>query len=313
MQKFVLLLAVGLLTLAACLPYPAALPPTPTVKPYPALAEPILPSGVTAAAGLTPTLLANAEYTTRVSPDVAQTYRLRDGLYQQGVDPALPDYVRVVLLDKVATGDLNADGLDDAAVLLSENYGGTGVFVSLIAVLNQAGEPRQAAVTAVDDRPMIEAVDILDGRIVLRAVLHSLNDPGCCPTFSVARTYLLSEDELVLVRQTSRTPNGRERIVTISSPLSEAQVSGAVELRGDVTIAPFENNLVYRLYDKESNLLAEGPVAVSAPDLGAPGTFEALIPLTDVPLGEPVRLEVIDVSMADGSVLAMDSVYVVVR
>ena len=52
-----------------------------------------------------------------------------------------------------------------------------------------------------------------------------------------------------------------------------------MRLQGKVAIAPFENNLVYRIYDISGIELSAGAIPVTAPDLGAPGTFESIVPL----------------------------------
>ncbi len=55
-----------------------------------------------------------------------------------------------------------------------------------------------------------------------------------------------------------------------------------------------------------------GPVNVDAADLGAPGTFNVTLDLGAFPPGR-IRIELSDLSAADGSVLALDSVMVIVR
>jgi hypothetical protein len=86
-----------------------------------------------------------------------------------------------------------------------------------------------------------------------------------------------------------------------------------VPIKGKVAIAPFENNLAYRIYDVSCIELSAGPISVSATDPGTPGTFEALIPLGSVLSGALIRIEVQDLSAKDGSLLAMDSVELVVK
>ena len=91
------------------------------------------------------------------------------------------------------------------------------------------------------------------------------------------------------------------------------EVFTSVPMKGKVAIAPFENNLVCRIMDLSGIELSAGPITVSAPDLGAPGTFDAIIPLGSVLSGSIIRIEVQDLSAADGSLLAMDSVELVVK
>ena len=87
----------------------------------------------------------------------------------------------VNLLTYIAFGDLNGDGLPDAAVFLAENGGGTGVFVSLVVVINQAGQPVQAGSVFIDDRPIIAGVEIVDGKIGVTATIHGNQRPRLLP------------------------------------------------------------------------------------------------------------------------------------
>src|SRR5687768_4794718 len=103
------------------------------------------------------------------------------------------------------------------------------------------------------------------------------------------------------------------RTITLQVPRPGAVVAAPVEVRGRVTVGPFENNLRGRVYDRTGRVVGEGPVAVT-PDvfgsLGGPGSFAARIPVAAGVTG-PVRVEVADLSAADGSVLASASAEVV--
>jgi len=259
----------------------------------------------------------NAVYTITTFDDEKHVYQLVNGDYQHGADPAALDYVSVNLAaiqndQKVVFGDLNRDGVEDAGVLIAENYGGTGVFVSAAAVLNENGRPRHAASYAIDDRPSINSLAIREGEIFLDAIVHGPNDPGCCPSMAVTRTLRLIQSQLRLVRASSKTPAGDERAITITAPANGAEVPNEINLTGSVTIAPFENNLGMIIYNLGGNELANRYVQVAAPDLGAPGTFNASLNLTGLPRG-PVLLIVADFSAADGAVLALDSVELVIH
>jgi hypothetical protein len=52
---------------------------------------------------------------------------------------------------------------------------------------------------------------------------------------------------------------------------------------------------------------------VTAPDLGAPGTFSELISLSGIPADTNVYLEIQDISAENGFILAMDAVKLVVK
>lgn len=253
----------------------------------------------------------NAEYQLGAS-DAQQFVQLTDGKFEQGT-PGSDDYISILVTEFVATGDLDADGTDEAVALISENYGGTGVFVFLTVYSDgEAGWTFQAS-TIVDDRPQIRALSIANNEIFLDVVIHGVDEPMCCPTVRTTRHYRFVDNQLDLVDYTTFTPDGRPRTITIESPTDGTEVFTSVPIKGSVAIAPFENNLVYRIVDVSGIELSAGALAVSAPDLGAPGTFDTIIPLGRVLSDAIIRLEVQDVSAADGSLLAMDSVELVVK
>ena len=241
-----------------------------------------------------------------------QIVQLTDGKYEQGVAGST-DFISVSVTDFVARGDLNGDGEDEFAALVAENYGGTGTFVFLAVFADMDGTPVFQTSTLVDDRPQLNALSIENNEIFLDAVIHGFEDPMCCPALRTTRRFRFVERQLDMTEYTTFTPDGRPRTITITAPASGAETYSSVQIRGNVTIAPFENNLVYRIYDVSGIELSVGAISVSATDLGAPGTFDAIIPIGSALSGAVIRLEVQDVSAADGSLFAMDSVELVVK
>jgi hypothetical protein len=253
----------------------------------------------------------NAQYQLGAT-DALQVVQLADGKFEQGT-PGGADAISVSVTDFVAVGDLNADGTNEVAVLVSENYGGTGVFVFLAVYTNENGTLTFQNSTMVDDRPQLTALSIENGEIFLDAVIHGLDDPMCCPTLRTTRHYRFVDNQLDMTNYATFTPDNKPRTIMIESPVNGSEVFTSVPIRGKVAIAPFENNLAYRIYDVSGIELSAGPISVSATDPGASGTFEALIPLGSVLSGALIRIEVQDLSAADGSLLAMDSVELVVK
>jgi hypothetical protein len=267
-------------------------PPAPT-----ATAEPPTP-----ASPLTADMLRNATYNL---PQLGRTVTLTDGAYDGGSGA---DEVHAHLLDPIAFVDVNGDGALDGAVLMAENGGGTGTFVSLIVMLNQDGAPLQSHNAFIDDRPMVDSLTLAGGKLILRATVHSPDDPLCCPTFTMTQTWQWTPANLVLVRFTSQTPSGAERAIVIAGPADGLTAASPVTVQGAVTIAPFENTLAYRFYNAGGAPLSEGSIMVDTAEMGGPGNFNAAIPLPAGASGSHVRLELLDLSARDGSILAMDSV-----
>lgn len=257
------------------------------------------------------TEIRNGEYQLGAT-DALQTVQLKDGKLEQGI-PGSDNYLSVVMTDFITVGDLNADGQDEVAALVSENYGGSGVFVFLAVYENVDGALTFQTSTMVDDRPQLNALSINDGEIFLDAVIHGTDEPMCCPTLRTTRHYRLVDNLLDMTDYTTFTPAGDPRTISIDLPIDESEVFSSVTLKGSVAIAPFENNLTYRIFDVGGVELSVGALPVTAPDLGAPGTFNTVIPIGNVLSGTVVRIEVQDISAEDGSLLAMDSVELVVK
>lgn len=92
------------------------------------------------------------------------------------------------------------------------------------------------------------------------------------------------------------------QVITLATPQSDTEVTSPVEVAGTVARTPFENNLVYRIYNSGNLIISEGAVSVLG-DMGAPGSFVVQAPFTATQR-EAGRIEVLDVSMADGSIIA---------
>ena len=109
------------------------------------------------------------------------------GIYEQPVQLSDGEYAgepfveggasrpTVTLVDMFNSwGDLNGDGIQDAAVILAENSGGSGVFIYLAAVTDQEGKPVNVATQLLGDRvdlkslskPHIITFELVNGELV---------------------------------------------------------------------------------------------------------------------------------------------------
>jgi hypothetical protein len=189
-----------LFLVAACVPLSVKTVEVASSTAVPAATETALP---TLEAGITLQQLQNMSY---LSPNTGMSVQLTNGIYTE-------DSTSISLLPQIAIGDLNEDGVDDAAVLLGENTGGTGDFIFLVVIISQGGELTQAANQFIDDRPIIQSLEIADGAIMLNATIHGINDPMVSPTLQVKQTYKLLENNLSLMSQNSTIEGGSERSI----------------------------------------------------------------------------------------------------
>lgn len=156
--------------------------------------EPEAPSAPPPAApariALTSAVLGETRYLLRY--DEEAWAELHEGRWRRSEPP-----LQVTLHPRLAHGDLDEDGVTDAAVVLLVDGGGSATFYELAAVLDQGGEPVHAASLTLGDRIDLESLEIIDGDIIVRYRGHGPEDPLCCPTQPRVRAFALSEDGLV--------------------------------------------------------------------------------------------------------------------
>ena len=293
-------------------PTETVVPPTQAVPTEPSPTA--LPTETQTNPVLTVEQLRNATISVMGSDQMMHSITLNNGSYVTGEDRAQPGYVMVNVGEIFDFGDVNSDGMEDAVMLIGENYGGSGEFVFIVVMLNQGGQPVYTTRAAIDDRPIMKALTIKDGEISLDAIVHGAGDPMCCASQPSTRTYHFIENNLILSHLTSTTPSGAERIIQIDSPINQSEVSGPFILQGSVSISPFENNLIYSVYTQSGNdVLDQGGFNVSADGLGGPGTFDLPLDFTHNGLNGPLRIQIADLSAADGSYLAIDTVYIILK
>ena len=117
-----------------------------------------------------------------------------DGYEYRTTPGAAPIKLKVV--GPNAFGDLNGDGTDDAAVVLAQDLGGSGTFMTLAAVISDQGIPRYQAGTSLGDRVQVNSIAIRDGIIRVTLTGHGPSDPMCCPTQSQTRSFRLDGTKL---------------------------------------------------------------------------------------------------------------------
>jgi len=137
-----------------------------------------------------------------------EAVRLEDGLYEG--EPFVEGGAsrpRLRLWDApVLRLDVDGDGSEEAAVLLSESSGGSGEHVYLSVIANRDGEARSLATTLVGDRTRLRSMEASNGRIILEVVEAGSEDAACCPTQLARKAYAL---EAATLRLDSSQVTGR--------------------------------------------------------------------------------------------------------
>lgn len=312
-RKIILpLLALALATMACLVQVTPTLPPVPTALPATDTPLPPVPSATPVTptpAALTLDMLKNGTY---YAPYAKRTVKLVNGAYSEG---AGADQFSVQMLDTVAFGNLDSDGIPDAAVILVENTGGTGDFESVAAILNKDGAPSQAGQAEIGDRVKVNAMTINAGKIGLDMLVQGPNDPMCCPSLLESQSYEMVGNTLWLTSLDTLTPDGQQkRFISVNTPPDYSSVSNPFTVTGNVTIAPFENTLAYRLFLADGTKVNESNLTVDSNGIaGGPGTFSQQFDLSNAGVTGQVVIQFLDLSAADGSTQALGAVVLTVK
>jgi hypothetical protein len=105
---------------------------------------------------------------------------------------------------------------------------------------------------------------------------------------------------------TARPSVAPPRSIVLEAPQSGAIVGSPVQVRGQVSVTPFESTLRGRVYDAGGQVVGEGPIMVAS-TMGQPGTFDGQIAF-QAGSGGPGRVEVAEISPKDGSVVVSAAV-----
>lgn len=245
--------------------------------------------------------LRNAEYRLPLLGDEDTPIRLVDGMGTLVYGEGASQRERAGLVDDtVAFGDLDGDGIADAAVVVFTSGGGSGTFIHLIAVLHRDGAPVQAARAFLGDRVQVESLTVSHGEIVATMLAHRRSDGLCCPTLNITRVFGLRGDRLV----------PRQALV-IESPLPGEKVASGVEIRGTTSTYPSAESLAYSVYNARGGVIGMGILPVDG-YADQPGTFDAPVEFIAGADG-PGRIEIVDVDPLDGTSLAPTAVSVILQ
>jgi heat shock protein HslJ len=116
--------------------------------------------------------------------------------------------------DLRVTGDLDGDGQEEAAVLLSVTTGGSGSFTYLAVMGRKNGKPLNLGTAPLGDRVQVRGMKIEEGRLFVDLVQPGPGDAACCPGDLATRGWILQGEELK--EFVSSTKSGRLSLAALA-------------------------------------------------------------------------------------------------
>lgn len=176
----------GAMTLAACssgegTPTPT---PTPTATPVATPADPV---------EVDPTGYRNAEYEIE-----DRTVQLVDGMHEVEAAPGSSTKVVTRIFGNEATGDLNGDGLDDVAFVMTQDPGGSGTFFYIVVALRTDEGWRTTNAVLLGDRIAPQTTEIRDGVLIVNYADRAPGEPmSATPSVGMSKYLKVVDGRLV--------------------------------------------------------------------------------------------------------------------
>ena len=199
----------GCATAPATPPRTAAEPVAPVGQTVPAAGQAMTPAGFAASVKATSAVQAQAAAPPIASKLFDARYQidttasgdapLKNGLYEETVTGSSGRNV-VRLGPDAAYGDLDGDGVDDAAVTLLSAPGGSGAFTYLAAVRDDGGTARPLPSLLLGDRILMKSLAIANGTIRATWLDRAAGEPmSAVPRTEVVKTFAVREGKLEVV------------------------------------------------------------------------------------------------------------------
>ncbi len=226
-------------TLVPTIPPPPTLLPTSTpVPPTPTSS----PTTVPTVAPLSLHALKNAEYT--IQGPASGKAKLDNGVYKEKAANSSAQ-ITIQFNDLTASGDLNGDSVNDAAVILTAQTGGSGTFYYLYGVLNDKGSPKPSTPELLGDRIKLKSLTIQSGEIFANFLSQGPKDPMSNPTVDTTRRYRLQDSTLVSttpVTPTAVAPT-KPPVVATAKPAATATPKAPAPPKGSIAYHKNDNGI----------------------------------------------------------------------
>ena len=231
------------------------------------------------------------------------TATLEDGEFRAPVAPGSAGEL-VIRLSQWTVGDLDGDGITDAAAITIEDPGGSGNFRYLHALLNEEGELHDADAVFLGDRIRVEGVSIHEGVITVALLDRPPGAPFAeAPSILVIRRFRLAGETLAELASVGRADESfacddslpDAALVVVHSPAGGEEVANGFAVSG--CSRTFESNVQWRLLDRAGEVLASGFAMGGGVDGPAPFVFAVAYEAAERQLG---HLEVFEEDVSDG-------------
>lgn len=132
-------------------------------------------------------------------------YTLKDGKLEKEIIPGSASKIKIDIFDYSAKGDINNDGTEDTAVLLSYDPGGSGTFFYIASAIKNGKKYKGTNAILIGDRITPQTVKVEDGKIIVNYKERSINDSMASqPSVNITREFSINGYQLKEVTSESQ-------------------------------------------------------------------------------------------------------------
>jgi hypothetical protein len=122
-----------------------------------------------------------------------KNYTLVDGKYEKEI-PNSTSKETITVFGQPAYGDLNGDNIKDAAMLITQNSGGSGTFFYVVEAININGTFKGTNAMLLGDRIAPQNLKIENGRALVNFAERKANEPFTTPP-SIGKSVYIQYDK----------------------------------------------------------------------------------------------------------------------
>lgn len=150
----------------------------------------------------------------------------------------------------VSRGDLDGDGIPEAASVIFTSAGESGAVAHLVLLRHTNGAVENAATLRVGDGVIVRELEIRDGEIRMTTIEHGPQDAACCPTQRIDRWFALTAGSLGKTRESAAETLGRAMGFMTWDDDSGARFTSCDESRNGAVLDGIRRQSVRELYDE---------------------------------------------------------------
>lgn len=182
-----------------------------------------------------------------------QSTMLVNGKSEKEIAPGSASKTITNIFGTPTYGDINADGKEDAVIILTQNSGGSGTFYYVAAALNKGGVYQGTNAILLGDRIAPQTVQIKDGIIIAN---YADRNPGesmsIRPSLGVSKYMSIDGDVL-------REVSVKDDLIILGNPSPNSSVSSPIAVKGKARGSwYFEASFPLILVDWDGRIIAEG-------------------------------------------------------